>query len=145
MVGTFASSCSSSQGSAKQGAEKKDRDEGDAIKETDGRSIRKVEKETWQERDSDPFKYDTVLQESERLELRIHYSGGCEDHRFALWAAPGVQKSDPPQQDLFLVHDANGDACRSLIKDTLLFDLSEFDPPMILHLEDRKEPVRYAP
>lgn len=59
------------------------------------------------------------------LEVEISYSGGCAEHYFFLYTTLEYMKSLPPKLNLFLVHDANGDVCRELIQETLLFDIKK--------------------
>lgn len=45
------------------------------------------------------------------------------EHAFELVAAGPQVRSLPPKQPLKIAHEANGDACRSRIEETLAFDL----------------------
>lgn len=58
------------------------------------------------------------------LEVVVQYGGGCRDHEWELVSRGLWKKSLPPQLDMVLIHNANGDMCRALITDTLRFDLS---------------------
>ncbi len=72
----------------------------------------------------DPFELITIFIRDDTLTLRINYSGGCEEHDFELYMSPSVfAESNPVQADLYLRHDANGDACRAYIQQDLIFDL----------------------
>jgi hypothetical protein len=137
------SACSSSQETTDP--EGKSQDEKSEQREKLRRKeIVQVEKREWEGRSSDPFEFESVeLEEEELLRIALRYSGGCEEHGFRILAAPGREKSDPPQRHIFMEHDANGDACRSVIRDTLSFGLRNLDPPVILHLEGYDEPLRY--
>jgi hypothetical protein len=57
------------------------------------------------------------------LVVKVAYSGGCATHAFELVAAGPQVRSLPPKQPLMIAHDANGDACRARIEETLAFDL----------------------
>jgi hypothetical protein len=138
------SACNSSQETADpEGKSKEEKSERREKQRRKG--IVQVEKREWERRSSDPFEFRGVkLQNEEFLRIAVRYSGGCEEHGFRILAAPGREKSDPPQRHIFLEHDANGDACRSVIRDTLSFGLRKLDPPLILHLEGYDEPIRYG-
>ena len=60
----------------------------------------------------------------DKLIVPVAYSGGCGAHSFQLSWDGKINKSIPPQVVLELSHDAHGDQCRALIKETLQFDLS---------------------
>ena len=57
------------------------------------------------------------------MSVTVSYSGGCEAHAFELYSNQRYMKSLPPQLNLFLVHERNGDMCRELIEQTLKFDI----------------------
>lgn len=138
------SACNSSQETADPEGKRKD-ERSERREELRKKEIVQVEKREWEGRSSDPFEFESVeLEDGELLRIALRYSGGCEEHGFRILAAPGREKSDPPQRHIFLEHDANGDACRSVIRDTLSFGLRNLDPPLILHLEGYDEPLRYG-
>lgn len=138
------SACNSLQETADPEGKRKD-ERFERSEELRRKEIVQVEKREWEGRSSDPFEFESVeLEDGEVLRIALRYSGGCEEHGFRILAAPGREKSDPPQRHIFLEHDANGDACRSVIRDTLSFGLRNLDPPLILHLEGYDEPIRYG-
>ncbi len=61
--------------------------------------------------------------EGRYLKLTVSYSGGCKEHDFALFGWSGFAKSDPPQADVFLSHNANSDLCEAYITEVIIFDL----------------------
>lgn len=75
-------------------------------------------------RATDPFTVKSTEVSGKILKITVTYSGGCEEHEFALKANGAVMKSMPPQMPITLEHNANGDNCRSLIEETLKFDIS---------------------
>ncbi len=85
------------------------------------------------------------------LRLRVTYAGGLVEHRFALYGV-GFKESYPVQVDVFLAHDARGDAGEALLTRDLSFDLSPLvqayresyasDGPIILRVH---EPGATAP
>ncbi|MDP6909598.1 MAG: hypothetical protein QF371_08835 [Flavobacteriales bacterium] len=61
---------------------------------------------------------------TDTLRVIVSYSGGCEEHDFNAYFSGGWLKSLPPQALIELEHlNPNNDACRSLVKDTLYFDM----------------------
>ncbi len=72
---------------------------------------------------TDPFTTADVSVNGDTLFVDVEYSGGCADHEFTMCGS-GWQTSLPVQVDLGLDHNANGDACRALILETLRFDLT---------------------
>jgi hypothetical protein len=57
------------------------------------------------------------------LRLAVVYTGGCEAHAFTVHAARSFRSTDPPEIDLYLGHDAHGDACESSISEEKFFGL----------------------
>ena len=54
----------------------------------------------------------------------VRYSGGCEEHYFNAYFSGAWLKSLPPQTIVSLEHlNPKKDPCRSLVKDTLRFDM----------------------
>jgi len=60
------------------------------------------------------------------LTLNISYSGGCEKHSFELIGSKMIQRSLPPVRGIMLIHHANNDDCRELIKQELRFNVNKF-------------------
>jgi len=58
------------------------------------------------------------------LKLKVSSSGGCRTHVWGLVGSPAIAKSLPPQNNIYLTHNANGDFCEAMIHETLTFDLS---------------------
>lgn len=82
------------------------------------------------------------------LSIVVQYGGGCETHQFDLFADPRIMKSMPPQQNIVLKHNANGDNCRALITDTVAYDLSPIrigeKGSIVLRLHGTEERVTYS-
>lgn len=73
----------------------------------------------------DKYALSSAKIEKDALRLNISYSGGCKEHVFEIIWNGFFLESNPPQVDLFLVHNANGDRCEAYItKKDLQFDLS---------------------
>lgn len=64
------------------------------------------------------------------LKVIFRYSGGCEEHDFDAHFSGGWLKSLPPQAVLDFEHlNPNNDACRSLVKDSVVYNLSALRYP----------------
>ena len=80
----------------------------------------------WSKPASAPF---DVLQAAilgDSLVVQLAYSGGCAEYAFELVAAGPQLRSLPPKQPLMIAHDADGDACRARIEETISFDLRPY-------------------
>jgi hypothetical protein len=80
---------------------------------------------------SDPkdWKEDTLFIERAKLEqdtlhFGVRYTGGCAEHDFKLVVWDYFLEAETVQAKLLLAHDANGDACKAIIRKALWFDLS---------------------
>ena len=89
--------------------------------------------------------------EANLLSIIVEYSGGCKLHNWSLKGSKSFMKSFPPKKGLFLEHDSQGDICRTLITDTLIFDVSAVKYPdkeknynVILMLSGYKENLVYS-
>jgi hypothetical protein len=71
----------------------------------------------------DPHEVTAVRVDGDRLHVDVQYAGGCATHQFALLVSPVFMESYPVQMSGSLAHDANGDRCRALLGDRLVFDL----------------------
>lgn len=98
-------------------------------------------------KDNDSFTFQSISLTDSILTMVINYSGGCEEHNFELISNGMYAKSLPPQLNMFLKHDGNNDACRMLIIDTLVYDVSPTKygsgQEVILRLNNTKETLRY--
>lgn len=102
--------------------------------------------EGFSDRESDNFEVENASLEGDILSIDISYSGGCEDHEFDLYFNGAYMKSLPPKANLFLKHNANGDACRSMIKQTLRFNIKKVKASydsVILYLNNYTEQIVY--
>jgi hypothetical protein len=71
----------------------------------------------------DAFDASNIRVNGDTLFIDAEYSGGCKEHMFTARHHGNYMKSMPPQLNLFVDHEANGDRCRELIKRTIAFDL----------------------
>ena len=72
----------------------------------------------------DHFMLQQARMEGDTLILDIRFGGGCTTHEFLLVGNNVRLKSDPPQTNVVLAHDANGDACEALLSRSLRADVS---------------------
>ena len=75
---------------------------------------------------SDVIKIEDAKIVGNKLEIKVSYGGGCENHSFELIGSPNISKSLPPIRSIQLIHRANKDACKALIIKELKFDISAF-------------------
>ncbi len=57
------------------------------------------------------------------LQLEVSYGGGCRTHEFILYADSILTDGEPPILNFTLRHNANGDDCKALITETLIFNI----------------------
>ncbi|MBI2499105.1 hypothetical protein HYV88_02585 [Candidatus Woesearchaeota archaeon] len=73
---------------------------------------------------NDVFDLKEVSINGDILSVIASYGGGCKGHKFTLTWDGGFMKSVPPQSNLFLYHNSNGDSCEAYITQTFNFDLT---------------------
>jgi len=73
---------------------------------------------------ADLFDANKVRINGDTLFIDVEYSGGCKDHVFTARHNGNYMKSLPPQLNLYIDHQGNGDGCRELIRETIAFDLT---------------------
>jgi hypothetical protein len=71
----------------------------------------------------DACKLSDVRVSGDTLFVKAEYGGGCKDHVFTARHNGQYMKSMPPQLNLMIDHNGNGDSCRELIHESLAFDL----------------------
>lgn len=54
----------------------------------------------------------------------VSYSGGCEEHEFKLITTGVFATTYPPEVEVLLAHNNNGDNCRSVVDRKLFFELT---------------------
>lgn len=75
---------------------------------------------------SDPIiSIDTVEVEGNTLFIHVSYGGGCATHEFEVIGSLAIAKSYPPIRSLQLVHKANGDRCKAIVRSVIEVDLEE--------------------
>lgn len=60
------------------------------------------------------------------LILDVSYSGGCADHVFELVSNGKYKSTYPPELEIKLLHNSNGDGCRGVIDKKLYFNIQPF-------------------
>jgi len=78
---------------------------------------------------SDPINIKHAEQNGDYIVLDVSYSGGCAEHFFELLSTGSFSPTYPPEVEIFLNHDKNGDGCRSIIDTKLYFDLKPLQNP----------------
>jgi len=71
---------------------------------------------------SDPFAFQDVGFDGDKLIAIVSYSGGCEDHAFTACVSP-FDVADPGLVGIVITHEANNDMCEAVITETLTIDL----------------------
>ncbi len=74
----------------------------------------------------DPVSIDSAWVAQDTLWLVVSYSGGCEPHDFRAISSGEFMDAlmGDPILTIYLRHDAHGDACESIVRDVLVFDLN---------------------
>jgi len=80
---------------------------------------------TKKESNSDAFKILDAKIIGNYLHLNISYSGGCEKHSFKINGDLQLSKSLPPIRSVNLIHYGNNDACKKLIIENLVIEISD--------------------
>lgn len=75
--------------------------------------------------DSDAFALEDVRLIGTVLQLDVAYGGGCEEHEFYIVWPEIILAIYPPEFDIYVAHDANGDMCEAYLRETLEIDISD--------------------
>lgn len=96
---------------------------------------------------NDPLTIEGAMIDHDTLILSLSYSGGCELHHIELQSTGIIAKSLPPQITLTVVHQANNDQCRNLIRVTEKFNIEKlskiYQQKMVVRLSDYTKPLLY--
>lgn len=101
------------------------------------------------ETNSDALSILSVELKGNNLLVQVSYAGGCGEHAFECHGSKGISKSLPPQRTVRLIHKANGDQCKKIIKEELVIDIKGLayqavqGSEIILQLEGWKESIQY--
>lgn len=100
---------------------------------------------------SDPInEIDTVFIEGNTMYIDVVFGGGCKDHEFQLIGSLAIAKSYPPIRGIQLVHKANEDNCRALVRKRLEVNIEEIayqqeeGSEIYLSLEGWKDRIKYT-
>lgn len=72
----------------------------------------------------DNYTINDVRIDNNKMVINVSYGGGCETHEWKLLTNGAMMKSMPPQMNVTLWHNSNGDNCRGWITEDLEFNLS---------------------
>ena len=75
--------------------------------------------------ESDDFFLNSTQRQDSLLFVEVSYSGGCSDHSFMVIWDGIIYESNPPQANIIISHDANGDACEAFLTENLVIDLKQ--------------------
>lgn len=78
------------------------------------------------ENKSDPFHILDMEIIDDSVHVTVSYSGGCKQHSFEIIWSESFSETVPPGTGIIINHDANGDACKALVTQNLVFSLSQF-------------------
>jgi len=75
--------------------------------------------------------------EADSLIVDISHGGGCEEHEYQMFWDGLLLETFPPQVNLSLFHNANGDFCEAALFETLSIDLSSLpaEDGLIINLD----------
>lgn len=90
----------------------------------------------------DSFALDTIAVNGDTLSLEVTHGGGCKEHTYALYMSPGVfLESFPVQANLYLQHNANGDACKALLRKKVCVNVRPI-AALYEKFYQRRDPIR---
>jgi hypothetical protein len=72
---------------------------------------------------SDPFELNGIVINGDKVEVSVSYPGGCAQHTFEIIWDQMIMYSDPPQINMVIIHDNNGDICEAYITEVITFEL----------------------
>lgn len=72
---------------------------------------------------NDPIAIDSARVDGDTLAVSVSHGGGCGDHTYQLVIGSTWMESFPVQVGARVAHDANGDACKALIRQNLRMSL----------------------
>ena len=80
-------------------------------------------------KDNGLFNVTAVSINKNLMTIDVQYSGGCAEHEFKLYTDKNYSKSKPPKLNLTLEHNPNGDMCKAIKSEQLIFDISNAKYP----------------
>ena len=101
-------------------------------------------------KDNGLFNINQVTLNKNLITIDVQYSGGCAEHEFKLYTDKNYSKSQPPKLNLTLEHNPNGDMCKAIKSEQIVFDVTNAKYPgkdkkytVILNLEGYKSDIVY--
>ena len=96
----------------------------------------------------DNYSINSAEIKGDNLVISVSYSGGCETHEWKLMTNGAMMKSLPPQMNITLWHNNNGDNCRGLITEDLTFNLKTIKAgesgTIVLRLRNHEPKIVYT-
>lgn len=71
-----------------------------------------------------PFIIKSIHLFEKEIEINVSYTGGCKTHEFQLVVDKNLKMRQGKDIDLNLRHNDNGDRCKRIVNERLIFDLS---------------------
>ena len=97
---------------------------------------------------TDPVNIKYAEQNGDYIVFDVSYSGGCAEHFFELVSTGAFSPTYPPEVEISLKHNKNGDACRSIIDTKLYFDLKPLQNPattqVLLVIKNTNKTLEYT-
>jgi hypothetical protein len=72
----------------------------------------------------DPYQIAEATVTGDTLRVTVTHGGGCRKHEYGFVVYSGWMESFPVQVRAVILHNANGDNCKALLRNELRFDLS---------------------
>ncbi len=100
---------------------------------------------------NDMFSINNIVLTSHFLKIDVNYGGGCKTHEFILYVDSILTDGDPPILNFTLLHNANDDACKALVSETLVFDIqavTQLHPgmsPLQMKLNNKMTGIKWYP
>lgn len=96
-----------------------------AIKEEPKSEVKEIIVDSQRKQAKPDFQVLEMTAENDVLTVVFRYGGGCKEHDFNAYFSGAWLKSMPPQAIIDFEHlNPDNDACRSLVKDTVRFNLT---------------------
>ena len=72
----------------------------------------------------DPYQIAEATITGDTLRVTVTHGGGCRKHEYGFVVYSGWMESHPVQVRAVILHNANGDNCKALLRNELRFDLT---------------------
>ena len=71
-----------------------------------------------------PYAIRSIQMDGNEIQIKISYAGGCKSHDFGLAVDRNLISNLNKNINLILSHNDNGDRCKRIVNEKLVFDLS---------------------